>query len=399
VVEKQAKGGSAARGILEAMTEVIFPLLPTSMGDKGDSMIGTDVPRQVASEDADARMKAALEPVVGAGEHKDNMDEYMRVPKTAIPALPPSTVVPNIVSSTAQSASSNRKVAGDTSYDLKSPPHAMHRAKAPINEFREYGLILLLTFVNLFPLGEGLQMDSGTANQDEIKHWLRQYDRRFCRNPYFLMFLYDTKRRHALAREVKCSIINNPAGFEEVKEVIFDPGFKDSMITAIKHPETEDAHKLVSLLNKLVVITTSKIDYTPAASTKALKTILSQMFYFGLPSSFTTIAPDYLYNIASVRLSLLDSRLTKPTLPSSDLHGAGELRELMKLPDADRRELGLNLSAVSVLDPVAQCVCFYKSIGNFVTQMLGIAPSSGSRKTMLPTHRRAGCLGKTYNCI
>ena len=257
----------------------------------------------------------------------------------------------------------------------------IEREKDPLNEFECNDEIMHGAFVLLFFLGKGW-IGTGSASNSLIDHFLHYHDHRFVNDPKFIFTLFDQKRRHQIASEIKAKIMNNKNIIETTNISIFDKDFMPKLVKAIDNPDSEEANIIFKLISPIIKIGTADIPFSLGHRSAVFGKLYSLNFFFGLPSIYYTQANDDVYTPLAIRNSLVQRRIFDNNIPI-DYTGKSILSILQG--DNQQNVKNLNLHELASKHPYAQSEAYHDIIEAEFRDLLGHALDEGGNKQILKT--------------
>jgi hypothetical protein len=186
----------------------------------------------------------------------------------------------------------------------------LSRAKEPIVEFEEGNVrkIFIVQFANLFFLGQGLEKVKVDLSPRMKLHLMRYYDNRFSNCPQFMFLMGDMTERHEVARNGVGKLMHSKTTMDLIKSNFLDGSIVQRLDDAERNPNSPDAKQLIKMLEQVIKVMSSNIEFTPAARSSVLQNIYGHVFRFGIPNYFITISPDDSYDLDAIRRALVDKR-------------------------------------------------------------------------------------------
>ena len=123
-----------------------------------------------------------------------------------------------------------------------------------INEFTDSNQLLYNAFPLIFLLSKSLPIKNKPLDIAFISHLLKQKHLLVSDAIQLIFFLSNQLKRHSTARYVNIFARNHPRKFKEMSELIETVDFKLLLSKAVTDPFSEDAKKLINLMNPYISI-------------------------------------------------------------------------------------------------------------------------------------------------
>ena len=249
----------------------------------------------------------------------------------------------------------------------------------PMNEFTHFGMLVLLAFPHLFPLGTGIRWLCGPLSVEHRRYIMLQHDWRFAREFSLLFYLHNVQQRAQSARAISLTVEAGKVQQELFTKISNEEGFAEKLQHAVINPTDTESKRLIKQIDKCVSIHGASVDWSPQQRKAVHPKLLGMMQFFGLPSIFLTISPsDMDYGLL---LQWTDKQ--PPTFDPS--------YRTVSLPlTYERRKILAD-------NPVIAAEIYRRLVEFAVDILLGHPMAKAHKKSMGPTHSREdGMLGKIY---
>lgn len=127
-------------------------------------------------------------------------------------------------------------------------------------------------FPNGYPYDKPLQ-------QAELKHMLHQASNNFTSDTTFISLTFDMMRRRSVSTGVTAIFKNDPESLNQFKDAINDIDFKDTLLEAIKLPQSKLAKEMESWLNSIIHKAAKNVPFAVSKSSVAFSEMLAMNRY------------------------------------------------------------------------------------------------------------------------
>lgn len=177
----------------------------------------------------------------------------------------------------------------------------------PLNEYLQQHQILYGAFPTVMPLGQGC----GTvANHVAPLHvearifLMCNFMRRAARRQKLLMYLHNVKMRSDNARVMKAFVCTDSVHMAAFQELSTSEDFTQRLEVAVGNPGSDDAQLLLRQLSPSVMISGSRVPFSPLdRGTRAASELFASMRFFGAACEYWTLAFDETRNAIIARVS------------------------------------------------------------------------------------------------
>ena len=138
-------------------------------------------------------------------------------------------------------------------------------------------------FLHAFFLGKGIPT-SGSVRKSTLQAWPNHHSMRFEHEAQLLFLLFNQLQRHHVCRDVSAIVKACPTHVEAFDSMVAEPDFLQRLQRALDSPDTPEARKLVSEIEKLVLMSGRDAPFSLAQRHAAVLQLYSMVQFYGLPS-------------------------------------------------------------------------------------------------------------------
>ena len=287
---------------------------------------------------------------------------------------------------TEQDTPSNENTQKDTEnpFALLQDVIVVERGSQPISEFDENDKMLAGAFPHLFLLGKGLPQRE--MNQTFLKHCFKYYDGRFD-DPMWIATAFNQKQRHACIRNTARIAAGNPALFEMLGTLANSAHFKQKLIQAIDHPESQEAKRLNAKICRIFALVGKTIPFSPFERACTRPMLAAMRLRYSTSFLFHTGSPPEFEDLMILRISQIEQFNDK----SCEISRAGFTRD--KLPSLIRNETGVRMKLTQAR-PSLCAEGFIRKQKILNNAILGCPTTTETRFSRPYLHRKQGAFGK-----
>jgi hypothetical protein len=184
----------------------------------------------------------------------------------------------------------------------------VHRGRQPVNEFNANAFLIHGSFPNHFMHGKGVTRNYGMTEED-TRHLLLQWDRRFAEDKDFVLLLFNQKIRHAGLRSVHDKIKTNTRMLAAFERAVNMPNIHADLDEASRNPSGATARRLLADFLPVLRSCHAAVPFSTSERFAVRGKLRAMVDFFGLPSIFLTVAPNDTDNELILALSLGKERL------------------------------------------------------------------------------------------
>jgi len=246
----------------------------------------------------------------------------------------------------------------------------------PVNEFLFNDKIILGSFFDVFPLGQGI-VTKGPTSKPWRDHFLRLGTQQVASNISLLFLLFNQLQRHTACSDVSIKAKSNSGTFQRFQYFMSRPNLMEDIASAIANPDSSKTRKFLDQLLRCCSVAGKKVPFGDSQRRMGIITMMNEWRYYGCSSFFNTIPWTEVDCPLSCRLALQAASSRNYTNPQN---GEGEpyrmCHDVKTVPESrdDRAKL--------VADhPILQAVLFERMNDAVNTHLYGLEIGANVKKT------------------
>jgi len=189
------------------------------------------------------------------------------------------------------------------------------------------------------------------------------------------IFVFSQKIRHIAASEVSCRVKAGNDIWRRFSELVNSSSFYEELDTAIQHPDSSEAKKILGLVLPMIQISGGKIPYGPIERKCTITSLYNELRWFGLPIVFATLSPYDMDNLLIMRIIKEGN--------SNDPYNYN-----FQIPSNDERAMIIAQNPVLAADMYMRQSIAYDEL------LFGLSPASLIKTTKSFSDRESGIFGK-----
>jgi len=285
------------------------------------------------------------------------------------------------------------------------PTIPLHRDEQPMNDYMEQSNILYGAFPTVFPLGMGVGISPGPLDLKTRRFLLQHFSRRPAKNQLLLIHLHNVKQRADTGRVMAASVRTDQSRLNRFFEIVNNSDYAERLAFAIQNPTSDAAKALIRQLAPLIMMTASKIPFSPLErGTRAASELLSMVRFYGLPNCFLTIGFDEKRLAIIARIAFSQGDRNVPTTSAREFWGCPtaydtfdqEVNTLPELRERASTEIEIwrtDVGNAIANDPAAIALMCQRLVDALLEELIGVPTRARKSFTDFKTRKR-GCFGR-----
>ena len=160
-------------------------------------------------------------------------------------------------------------------------------------DYTDRRFIMSGAFAPIFNRGQGFGPGHGPLTKDESHFVMNHFSQRAARNDRFLVYQCDLKRRADTAIVCTTRIRTDAKPVRNFFSLVMSENFIPRLHAAMEDDQSADAHKLMAEMAPLLLITGSRISYSPLErKTRAFTELIAILRFHGFFNTYITFGPD-----------------------------------------------------------------------------------------------------------
>ena len=250
----------------------------------------------------------------------------------------------------------------------------VQRTDSPVNDYSQFGQVLMGSFPNVFFLGKGI--GDAPISQRDCAHLMTYFDNRFANDPQLLFLLANRLMLSASAKSVSAQLKQHPDAIEELFKFYNDPSSKAKLQQAIASPSGPAAKEIMDGVGKYITICGRHVPYSPMERAHATAELYAMVMFFGMPSFFWTLSPDDSQHPLFIRLSFpTTSNTAFPSVAPDEFFAALHANDSKLFTTVDIPVDNQELLKMLAQNPVAAARVFKLVMEAVFEELIGITPT------------------------